>query len=610
MRIPEEQIDEIRSKVDIVDFINTYVPLKKAGKNYKGLCPFHDEKTPSFVVSPDKQIYHCFGCGAGGNVFTFVKEYKNVSFLEAVKEVAEFIGIELETARDVSEKFDKNERFYELNSFAQKYFSKNLFESEAAKSVREYLKTRGIKPSIQKTFGLGYALPARDALLKTLERNKQNIDDALTLGLIDKDARGNYYDKLRGRLIFPIHTANGRVAGFGGRILQPGAKAAKYINSPESAIYSKRKILYGLYFAKEEIQRLGKAIIVEGYMDVISLYQNGIKNAVAASGTSLTDEQVKLLSRYARKVVVIFDADAAGERAAKRSIEILLKARFDVRLLNLPEGEDPDSYIKTHTAEDFRELVDSAKDFLNFQAAQFEKEGKFDDPVLRTEAIRELVKSIALVEDELMRANYLSVLAKNFGIKERLLENELEKYLAKKNEQTDKAAQRRKEQKKSASSVRVAPVSSTFEKNIVKLLFSGNMEVIGEIFDHITPEIIRDDDLRVIVTDIYDAYMEDVIEPSVLFERLDETRRQIAAEIVMKKDPISDKWQLPDEEQTEAGLMRMTRDLLKKFQLHNIEAQIARINEELKNAEDAEEQSRLLNEINDLLNEKKILLKS
>lgn len=610
MRISEEQIEEIRSKADIVDFINIYVPLKKTGKNYKGLCPFHEEKTPSFVVSPDKQIFHCFGCGAGGNIFTFVKKYQNVSFLEAVKEVAKFVGIELKTETNVNAKFDKNEKFYELNNFAQTYFAKTLAESEHAKHVRDYLQKRDVKPRTQNIFGLGYAIQARNSLVKTLERNKFNLEDAKILGLIDKDKNGNYYDKYRGRLIFPIHTANGRIVGFGGRVLDPNAKTAKYINSPESPIYSKRKILYGLYFAKEEIQRLDKAIIVEGYMDVISLYQNGIKNVVAASGTSLTSEQATLLSRYTRNVVAIFDADSAGERAALRSIEVLLKANFNVKLLNLPQGEDPDSYIKSHTSDDFRELVNSAKDFLTFQAAQFEKQGMFDDPVQRTNAIRELIRSVALVNDKLARISYLSLLAKNFNLNEKILEEELENFLQKENSRKEYADKKRRPAKITpAQNGNYDKTAFAFEKNIIKLLFSGNMEVVGEIFDHIHIDAIANESFREIVSVIYDAYMEDVIEPSLLFERLDENLRQIAAELVINKEPISEKWGINDEEQTTEGLLQLTRDLITKYQLHAIEKQIEELSLQLSSELTAEEQAEILAELNELLNEKKALSK-
>ena len=612
MRISDELKNRIREEVSIVDFINTYVPLSKKGKVYKALCPFHEEKTPSFVVNPEKKYYHCFGCGAGGDVFKFVQEYKNVSFLEAVKEVAAFAGIEIKDDTNISEKLDKNEKYYKINSLVQSYFSKILFESENAKSVREYLKLRNIKPATQRTFGLGYALPANDALFNFLKRNNVNLDDAQRVGLIDKNDRGNYYDRFRGRLIFPIHTTNGRIAGFGGRILQSNPNVGKYINSPESPVYTKRKILYGLYFSKEEIQRLNKAILVEGYMDVISLYQNGIKNVVAASGTSFTEDQARLLSRYTRNIVVIFDADEAGMRAAQRSIEVLLKAHFDVRLLTLPDGEDPDSYIKNHSPNSFRDLVNSAKDFLTFQAKRYEDLGMLDDPVKRTEAIRELVKSIALVDDELMRTNYILELSKNFDIKKRLLEEELEKYLEQKNKREKYSAKNKRQiaATQNASVQTKRTDAYEFEKTAIKLLLSGKPEILDEVFDYILPEMISDKNLREIFLAIYDAYMEgDDYEPASLMSRLDDDLRKIAADFDLGKDQISIKWGNIESEDSEEGLLKLTQDFIKRFQLKNLELQIQEITIKLAQATSAEEKKDLLIDLQALNDEKKILLK-
>ncbi len=612
MRISDELKNRIREEVSIVDFINTYVPLSKKGKVYKALCPFHEEKTPSFVVNPEKKYYHCFGCGAGGDVFKFVQDYKNVSFLEAVKEVAAFAGIEIKDDTNIGEKLDKNEKYYKINSLVLNFFSKILFESENAKSVREYLKLRDVKPATQRTFGLGYALPANDALLNFLKRNNVNLEDAQRVGLIDKNEKGNYYDRFRGRLIFPIHTTNGRIAGFGGRILQNNPKIAKYINSPESPIYTKRKILYGLYFSKEEIQRLNKAILVEGYMDVISLYQNGIKNVVAASGTSFTEDQARLLSRYTKNIVVIFDADEAGMRAAQRSIEVLLKAHFDIRLLTLPDGDDPDSYIKKHSPNSFRDLVNSAKDFLTFQAKRYEDMGMLDDPVKRTEAIRELVKSIALVDDELMRTNYILELSKNFEIKKRLLEDELEKYLEQKNKQEKYSAINKKRiAENQNSAVQTKRTDTTeFEKTAIKLLLSGKSEIMDEVFDYIHPEMISDKNLREIFLAIYDAYMEgEDYEPGAVMAKLDDNLRKIAADIDMNKDQISVKWGNIESEDSDEGLLKLTRDFIKRFQLKNLELQIREVTAKLAQAESDEDKKELLSDLQDLNDEKKHLLK-
>ena len=333
MRIPESKIEEIRSTASIVDMISEYVQLRKRGKNYIGLCPFHNEKTPSFTVSDEKQIFHCFGCHTGGNIFKFLMEYKKISFVEAVQEVAEQLGIPLEyyESAGYEEQQSDQEMLYDINIEAAKYFLNNLLKDNEAETARVYLQKRNIKQQTIRTFGLGYTLRGWENFVNYAKEKKIDLEKAVTLGLAGKHPDGRYYDRLPGRLIFPIFSPNGRVVAFAGRVLDPNEKGGKYINSPESIIYNKSRILYGLSFAKDEIRRLNKAIIVEGYMDLISLYQNGVKNVVAVSGTALTDEQVQLLSRYTKDVVLLFDADTAGIKASMRSIEILLKRDMEVK---------------------------------------------------------------------------------------------------------------------------------------------------------------------------------------------------------------------------------------------------------------------------------------
>ncbi|MBI5807864.1 MAG: DNA primase, partial [Ignavibacteriales bacterium] len=379
MRIPEKQIDEIRNASDIVDIISGFIQLKKRGKNFIGLCPFHQEKTPSFTVSEEKQIYHCFGCGAGGNVFKFLMDYKNISFVEAVEEIAEHVGIKIQYDSAPSEQQNELEVFYEINLLAARFFSDQLLKSENGESAREYLKNRGIKLQTQKIFGIGFAPFSRESFLNLAKENKIDLQKAKQLGLIDTNDKGEYYDKFRGRIIFPIFSPNGRVIAFGGRIFSGETNAAKYLNSPESPVYSKRKSLYGLFHSKDEIRKLDRAILVEGYMDLISLYQAGVKNVVASSGTSLTDEQVQLLSRFTKNVLVLFDADSAGEKAALRSIEILLKQNFEVKIISLPKGEDPDSFINKFGKEQFEEEISRAQNFFEYQTSQYEKQGAFED---------------------------------------------------------------------------------------------------------------------------------------------------------------------------------------------------------------------------------------
>jgi len=370
MRIPENKIEEIRSTASAVDIISEYVQLRKRGKNYVGLCPFHNEKTPSFTVSDEKQIFHCFGCHTGGNVFKFLMEYKKISFVEAIQELADQLGIplEYEESAGYEEHQTEQEILYDINTEAAKYFLNNLLNEAEGEGVRKYLEERNIKIQTIRAFGLGYTLRGWENIINFAKRKKIDLDKAVKLGLIGKSDDGRFYDKLPGRLIFPIFSPNGRVVAFAGRILDQtdkslpaGRQGAKYINSPESLIYSKSKILYGLSFAKDEIRRLNKAILVEGYMDLISLYQSGVKNVVAVSGTALTDDQVQLLSRYTKDVVLLFDSDTAGIKASMRSIEVLLKQDMEVKIVSLPEGEDPDSYVNKFGKDKFDDLVKKSR---------------------------------------------------------------------------------------------------------------------------------------------------------------------------------------------------------------------------------------------------------
>ncbi len=611
MKISPQQLEEIRSAVDIVDYIKDFVPLKKTGKNYQGLCPFHEEKTPSFSVSPEKRFYHCFGCGASVDVFTFAQEYKHLSFLEAVEEVAKFGGIDLKKFGSFdTAKLNENDEFYEVNAFAANYFAETLAENHLAKSAREYLKQRGIKLSTQKAFSLGYSPTQWDALYKNMVRNKLSIVKAVKLGLIDKSRNNEYYDKFRGRLMFPIHTPNGRIAAFGGRTLDPEQKTAKYINSPESPIYSKRKTLYGLYFAKDEISKSDKAILVEGYMDVISLYQNGIKNVVAASGTSLTEDQVRLLSRYTNNIVVIFDADEAGKKAAKRSIEILLKFHFDVRLLSLPSGEDPDSYIRAHSADDFRALIKAAPDFLSYQVKEMQNAGMLDDPVQKTRAIRELMKSLILIDDQLMRASYIQTISKNFNISQRLIEREVTQYYEARAGEKSPPKRNRTNSTVNENEGNTKKTESKFEIDIIRLLLSGNENIIGDIFDHIMPGDIRNTKLKEIAEIAYQAYMDDLYTPAAILERMNDELKEFAAELTFDKDAISRKWGTIESAQTEKGSLKFVKDIILKFQLQNIDYQIQQINDDLKKAVDADQIRELLERNQILLDEKKELIQN
>ena len=612
MRIPEHTIEEIRSSANIVDIISSYVALRKRGKNFIGLCPFHQEKTPSFTVSEEKQIFHCFGCHAGGNDYKFLMEYKSISFVEAVQEIAESVGITLNFEDDkVSSEQSELEEFFDINLTAAKYFSDNLLKSEHGEIARDYLSKRKIKTQTQKVFGVGFALNGWEHFVNYARDNQVDLDNAKLLGLIDSKEGGNYYDKFRGRIVFPIFSPNGRVIAFGGRVFQGEENIAKYLNSPESSIYLKRKSLYGLFHAKDEIRKLNKAILVEGYMDVIALWQHGIKNVVASSGTSLTDDQVRLLSRYTTNIVVIFDADEAGNKAAMRSIEILLKQDFEVKLLSLPKGEDPDSYVNNFGKDSFEELVNTAKNFLEFQTAQYESQGMFDNPTTEAEAIRELVKSAAFVNDELKRGLLVRSIARKFNLREKLLETELNKYL----EQNSKAARpsqtvrtkngKPASQTLSESDKRLFPL----EKELIELLFEGNEEIIGNIFDTIMPEDFTNKSLGNLAKVVHDAYLEGNYNTASLVEKIeDEKLKNYVLSITLGEYQISSNWdQRSSSGKIAKDPVKYSSDTIKKFQLLKIDAQIKKNNLKIENLGDAPEVINLMKANEELRNEKRQL---
>ena len=617
MTIPEEKIDEIRNSVSIVDFISGFVQLKKRGKNYIGLCPFHQEKTPSFTVSEEKQIYHCFGCHAGGNIFKFLMDYKNISFVESVQEVAEFGGIQLTYKGEKdSEKQSLQEELYEINLQAAKYFSKILVKEPEGEVARNYFENRRIKTQTQKVFGLGFALPSWDNLLNYFRENKIDLAKAKTLGLIDAKDGGQFYDKFRGRIIFPIFSPNGRVVAFGGRILQNDKNAAKYLNSPESIIYLKRKSLYGLYHSKEEIRKMNKAILVEGYMDLISLYQNGVKNVVASSGTSLTEDQIRLLSRYTKNIVVLFDADTAGQNAAMRSIELLLKQDFEIKILSLPEGDDPDSYINKNGKEQFEEILQRARNFLEYQTAQYEAKGAFKDPGQQAEAIRELIKSAALVRDDLKRSIHLKSIARKFNLREKLIETELEKFL--------KSRKRSEDIKKNTTALRKTGSANSemnillnrkvnhLEKEIISLLYEGNKEIVELIFDNIHPDDLGNPKLKELANIVYEGYQEDNIMPAALIDKIkDEESRDFILSLTLESAPISTRWEkYSSDGKVEVNIIKFTKDVIKKFNLKRLEKLIREKNAEISKLNENADIINMLNSIKILQEEKKQLLNS
>jgi len=617
MRIPENKIEEIRSAADIVDVISEFVQLRKRGKNFIGLCPFHNEKTPSFTVSEDKQIFHCFGCHTGGNVFKFLMEYEKISFIEAIQEVAARVGINLEYEEDTTGKESEQEILYEINVQAARYFSDNLLNSLEGEIARKYFQERKIKPQTMRAFGLGYALNGWENFVEFAKSQKIDLERAIQLGLIGQQNDGRLFDKFSDRIIFPIFSANGRVIAFAGRILENKEGSAKYLNSPESLIYVKGRILYGLSFAKDEIRKLDKAILVEGYMDLISLYQSGIKNVVAVSGTALTEDQVQLLSRYTKNVVLLFDADTAGIKASMRSIELLLKRDIEVKIATLPSGEDPDSYINKNGKDDFDELIRKAQNFLEYQTAYFDAQGYFEDHKKTAEAIRELVKLLGLIDDELKRNLLLKSVAKRFNLREKLLETELEKIIQTQVKQIstrqvikDGRPNKDKTGLHFATLADKSGTNYTLEKELVKLLYEGNKEIIELLFAHFSPEDFNYQFHQELVSIVYEAYQnsEDLAASSLVAKVKGEEQQAYLLEITFDKYSISKTWdELNPVFEDEKLLSKFALDTIKNFKIAKIEERMAVNHEQIEQAENENEKLKLMKENMELEKEKKMI---
>jgi len=426
--ISQEIIAQIIETARIDEVVGEFVTLKKRGVNLLGLCPFHNEKTPSFTVSPKKGIFKCFGCGKGGNSVNFLMEHEQFTYPEALKYLARKYHIEFSEEEQTPEQIrelNEKEGLFHATDFAAKFFATNLFDTEQGRSIGlSYFKERGFRDDIIKKFQLGFALDEWDHFTRNALQQGYNRDYLEKTGLtIVKD--GKVYDRFRGRVIFPIHNISGRVLGFGGRILKIEKTSPKYVNSPESEIYHKGKVLYGINLAKNAILTTDNCYLVEGYTDVISLHQAGIENVVASSGTSLTTEQIKLISRYTKNITILYDGDAAGIKASFRGIDMILEQGLDVKIVLFPDGEDPDSFARSHRSSEVTEYITKkAVNFIFFKTDLLLKEAE-SDPVKNAGLIKEIVGSVALIPDQITRSVYIKECSALMDIAEQNLMNEL-----------------------------------------------------------------------------------------------------------------------------------------------------------------------------------------
>ena len=423
-RVPDTIIDEVRSRTDIVDLLSEFLPLKKRGKNFFGLCPFHHEKSPSFSVNPEKQIFHCFGCGVGGNVFTFLMEYEKLSFWEALKFLAKRANVLLpQQDVDAKQKAEEDALFY-ANQFAAEYYQHVLLKTKMGHKALDYVTKRGYSEATIENFLIGYAPSGWSHLIEAAQKKSLSAEALEKAGLIiPREKAGGYYDRFRDRIIFPIVNLTGKVIGFGGRILTESENLPKYINSPETRIYNKGKILYGLFQAKKAVREADRVVVVEGYTDMISLFQAGILNVVASSGTAFTSDQARLIGRYTKNVLLLFDADSAGAEASSRGVEILLEHNLDVDIVSLPVGTDPDGFIKERGKAALIELLEKADSFVDFIIRR--TAGSQDVSTVKgtARAVENVVAVLLKIRDEVKRSLWTKKVSEILSVDERMIQH-------------------------------------------------------------------------------------------------------------------------------------------------------------------------------------------
>ncbi len=508
--IDHNTVQKILDAAHIEEVVGDFVSLRRRGVNLIGLCPFHSEKTPSFTVSPAKNICHCFGCGKGGGPVNFIMEHESLSYVDALRYLAKKYGIEIvekeESAEDLARRSSR-ENMFALNAFALKYFSNTLNNTEEGKSIGiPYFRERGFRDDTIKKFQLGYCPDRFEAVSVEALKEGFSRQTLIDTGLCTENQRGGLTDRFRGRVIFPVHTVSGQVVAFGGRVLKKTENTAKYVNSPESEIYHKSNELYGLYFAKNAIQRSDVCYLVEGYTDVISMHQSGVENVVASSGTSLTTGQIRLIHRFTSNIVVLYDGDAAGIKASIRGIDMLLEEGMNVEVVLLPDGEDPDSFSRSQDSSQFIDYINRQKtNFILFKTQLLLGEAG-NDPIKKAALIGDIVESISKIQDTIKQAIYIKECARQFDIREEVLIKEVakrQKSHAVNDPQAAAVQENAAVEHETASSAKVRPYTFKEERQLLRYLLRYSGETIeinsnGEqipitVIDYIAGSIEADD---------------------------------------------------------------------------------------------------------------------
>jgi len=560
--ISRETIDEVKNRIDIVDVISDFVSLKRSGQNYKALSPFNNEKTPSFYVVPAKGIFKDFSSGKGGDAITFVMEHEGMSYVEAIRFLASKYGVEIKedaSSNEAREQQSEREGLYILMNFAKDYYRQNLVETEEGRGIGlSYFRERGFNDRTIQKFELGYALDGWSNLMDEAIKKNYNKDLLEKTGLVVKNEEGRVYDRFRGRVIFPVHNLSGKVVAFGARMMGKEKNQPKYINSPETDIYRKGQMLYGLYQAKNAIRQHNTCYMVEGYTDVLSMHQADVENVVASSGTALTEDQIKLIRRFTDNVTVLFDGDAAGIKAALRGIDLILKGGLNVRVVLLPDGEDPDSYSRKVGTTKFQEfLQNNRQDFVTFKADLYAKEAGAD-PIRRAEVVQEILQSVSIIPDFIKRTTCIQEVSRIFNIPAAILTSEVNKILI--NERR-KSRDQSVEYEKPMTLAEVHELSKSFVYDSEKALLGLESEfikvliVVGNLKDtennyvytHLFEEASDVDLLDSNAVAVMDLYKIEVAKSDIPTQRslMDTAPRELhefLVNLLMSKYTLSENW--------------------------------------------------------------------
>ncbi len=585
VRYSDEIIEEVRQSNDIVDVISQYVRLTRKGRNYFGLCPFHNEKSPSFSVSPDRQIFHCFGCGVGGNVYTFLMKIDGITFRESLETLAERANIQLPTLENNADnaKEELKSKVYKVNEFTAEFYHQNLY-NPTSKIAQEYVKKRRLNQETLEAYKIGYS-GKFDELYKALKKQGFGEKEILESGLVNKNNNGTYIDRYRNRLMFPICDVRGKVIAFGGRVLDDSKP--KYINSPENVVYSKGRHLFGLNVAKKDSEK--RLLIVEGYMDVISLHQRGIKNVVGALGTALTEQQGWLLRKTTEQVILGFDADGAGQTAVARSMEILQNMGCDMRVLQIEGAKDPDEYILKYGEGRFKLAIDNAISLVEFKVKNLKKDLNLENTGDKIKFLKEISQILSKVENKMEREIYIEKIAKGYNISEEAIYAEVNKliYASTRQDSITKPKEIKINKKEEKTNIIDDDIIKR-ENTIIALLLDANLEIYKKIKEKIQPQDIKSEENRQILTQLYNELEKSDCNINRLIDSLD-ANLQNHITMIMETD-----YEIDDTQ-------KAIEDILTKYEKEKLNQKKQEILSKLEITENAEEKRQLGKELSNVI---------